>query len=75
MSNEDLDRERGLYHKYTVYRTVDGVPATEPVEEFCFVLCPEKDPAAVVALQAYADWCWENGYDYLAEDLEAVLDT
>lgn len=39
--------ERGLYQKYVV--TKDG----QPVEE-CFVLRPDRDRAARVALEAYA---------------------
>ena len=39
--------ERGLYEKYAV--TKDG----DPVED-CFVLEPADDPAARIALKAYA---------------------
>lgn len=39
----------GLYHKYIVIKVVDGT-----VIEDCFILRPEKDPAAVKAMQAYA---------------------
>lgn len=75
------DREHGLYNKYFVSKAVKTMVAGKeygnlmPVKEFCFVLVPEKDPGAVVALRAYIDWCWDNGYDFLAEDLEAMLDT
>jgi hypothetical protein len=39
----------GLYGKYSVYKNKDGSQVTD-----CFVLRPDKDPAAVVALTAYA---------------------
>lgn len=39
----------GLYGKYTVLKNEDGSLVTN-----CFVLRPEKDPAAVAALRAYA---------------------
>lgn len=39
----------GLYGKYTVYKNKDGSLVTD-----CFILRPEKDPAAVAALRAYA---------------------
>lgn len=45
MSNE----HSGLYEKYVVIKKVDGTTITD-----CFILVPEKDPAAVVAMQAYA---------------------
>ena len=39
----------GLYGKYTVYKNKDGSLVTD-----CFILRPAKDPAAVIALRAYA---------------------
>jgi hypothetical protein len=51
--------EKGLHAKYEVYR--DG----EEIED-CFVLEPDNDPAAQVALRAYA---MATGNDDLAEDL------
>lgn len=39
----------GLYDKYLVIKKVDGTTI-----EDCFILRPEKDPAAVAAIQAYA---------------------
>lgn len=39
----------GLYNKYVVFRNKDGSLVTN-----CFVLRPDKDPAAVAALRAYA---------------------
>lgn len=45
-----MDMENnGLYEKFFVVKRVDGTTITD-----CFVLVPEKDPAAVVAMQAYA---------------------
>lgn len=41
--------QKGLYAKYMVIKVVDGT-----VIENCFILRPDKDPAAVKALQAYA---------------------
>lgn len=42
-------KRAGLYGKYTVLKNEDGSLITN-----CFVLRPEKDPAAVAALRAYA---------------------
>lgn len=50
MGGTTMTTEKGLYEKYEVYDSNTG----EPVEELCFVLIPSKDPAAVVALGAYA---------------------
>lgn len=44
-----MDKQKGLYNKYMVVKVVDGT-----VIENCFILRPDKDPAAVKALQAYA---------------------
>lgn len=54
---------KGLYGKYEVRKN------GEPVED-CFVLDPESDPAARVALSAYAD---ATDDDSLAEDLREWL--
>lgn len=51
----------GLYGKYEV--TKDG----EPVED-CFVLRPERDPAAAIALAVYAE---VTDNDQLRADLRA----
>lgn len=48
-ANGMKDEQMGLYDKYLVVKVVDGT-----VIENCFILRPDKDPAAVVALQAYA---------------------
>lgn len=42
-------KRAGLYGKYIVLKNEDGSLVTN-----CFVLRPEKDPAAVTALRAYA---------------------
>lgn len=43
------EKSSGLYEKFIVIKKVDGTTITD-----CFILIPEKDPAAVVAMQAYA---------------------
>ena len=59
---------KGLYSKYVVFRK-DG----EPAEGVFFVLKPEKDLHARVAVKAYADAC--KGDDpKLAKDLYDLLD-
>lgn len=42
------DNERGLYSKYEIAKN------GEPLDGSCFVLRPDRDPAAVEALRAYA---------------------
>lgn len=42
--------ERGLYPKYEVIKTETG----EPIPDDFFILRPTRDPAAMVALAAYA---------------------
>jgi len=63
------DEARGLYDKYDVKRKNDqsGKHAT------CryFVLDPQHDPLAVVALRAYADAAATAGYAALAQDLSS----
>ncbi|MNP16836.1 hypothetical protein D3C76_1092440 [compost metagenome] len=46
--------EQGLYVKYHVTKMSDGTPVGD-----CFVLRPDKDPAARAAIQAYA-WSITN---------------
>lgn len=58
-----MSEPKGLYDKYMVIKVVDGT-----VIDNCFILCPDKDPAAVKALQAYAA-ATEN--KVLANDLYA----
>lgn len=47
---EPMDRYKGLKRKFLVFKSDTG----EMVEN-CFVLCPDKDHAAVEALRAYAE--------------------
>lgn len=61
-----LDYE-GLKTKYVVYKASNG----EPVNE-CFVLRPDKDRAAIVALNAYAD---VTDNQVLADDIRLWLST
>jgi len=58
----------GLYGKYIIKKT-DGSPID--LEAFYFILRPDKDPAAAVALRAYAD-ALKSG-DPLKTDIEAKL--
>lgn len=59
------DKRDGLRKKYRVYKTKDNTPV-----EDCFVLRPEKDPAARIALEAYAK-ATEN--KALSEDILAAI--
>lgn len=45
----ESSRNIGLYVKYAVYDNEDGSVVTD-----CFVLRPDKDPAALIALRTYA---------------------
>lgn len=54
------DNEKGLYGKYIVHKN-DLTPVYD-----CFVLEPDKDPAAVAALRAYAA---ATGNKALAQDI------
>ena len=60
---------RGRYGKYNVYRAAD-TDALDP--DSYFVLRPERDPAARVALAAYAAAC-EDANPWLARDLRLWL--
>lgn len=44
------DKNRGLYPKYNVTKAETG----EAIDGECFILRPDRDPAALVALAAYA---------------------
>lgn len=59
------DKRDGLRQKYRVYKAKNNTPV-----EDCFVLRPEKDPAARIALEAYAK-ATEN--KVLAEDILAAI--
>lgn len=54
-------KQKGLYGKFLVIKVVDGT-----VIDDCFILRPQKDPAAVKALQTYAAHTENRA---LAEDL------
>ncbi|MEB5480738.1 hypothetical protein P8825_14315 [Shouchella clausii] len=60
--------ERGLYEKYTVINNKTG----KPVKQFTFTLSPEKDPAAVAALQEYIKVTTNRT---LAEELKCHLES
>jgi hypothetical protein len=47
---EEIMDEKGLYTKYKI-----TYPDGKPVSGYCFVLKPEKDPAARAAMAAYAE--------------------
>lgn len=59
------DKRDGLRQKYRVYKAKDNTPV-----EDCFVLRPEKDPAARIALEAYAK---ATDNKALSEDILAAL--
>lgn len=59
------DKRDGLRQKYRVYKAKDNTPI-----EDCFVLRPEKDPAARIALEAYAK---ATDNKALSEDILAAL--
>lgn len=67
---DDSDREKGLYRKYTVVRT-DGSSGPGGKHEACefFVLDLVHDAHAVAALEAYAASC-EREYPALYDDLQ-----
>lgn len=72
------DKERGLYDKYLVYK-LEGNPEGDdfgalPVEDRVFVMNPQTDPGAVLALETYASWAYDNGYAQLAIDIWSWLD-
>lgn len=66
MTAFDPDQERALYPKYRVEKIGGETPG------WCFVLAPETDRHAKVALAAYAASCAAD-YPYLARDLYAKL--
>jgi hypothetical protein len=45
------DNEKGLYNKYTVINNETG----KPIEGEAFILRPDKDDMALIALEAYAE--------------------
>ena len=59
------DKRDGLRQKYRVYKAKDNTPV-----KGCFVLRPEKDPAARIALEAYAK---ATDNKALSDDILAAL--
>lgn len=49
---EECEQTAGLFPKYIVRKA-----ATNEIVENCFVLRPDRDPAAMIALRAYAKAC------------------
>jgi len=64
---EEDDGKRGLYSKYKVTKA-DGTP----LDGDCFVLRPDRDEAAISALEAYAD---ATNNENLAADIREWLQT
>jgi len=58
--------EQGLIHKYNVFKEETGEQVTD-----CFVLRPEKDDAARIAMLAYARATWN---DALAQDIRKWME-
>lgn len=71
----DPDRQRGLYNKYTVTRN-DGSSGPSGKHEHCsyYVLDLTHDTHAKAALLAYAASC-EKEFPSLASDLRALAGT
>ena len=70
MAKNDPDMERGLYGKYLVDRLNDEEGKHDDC--FFFVLDPEHDRHALVALIAYIESC-KLDYPLLAKDLKGKL--
>jgi hypothetical protein len=56
------DMDKGLYSKYIVMKADDAVEMNETglyqghqIEGECFVLRPDRDPAAMAAMREYAE--------------------
>lgn len=62
--------QQGLYQKYTIIKNSTG----EEVKRPAFVLLPESDPHARIALRAYADAVEANN-PVLASDLRSWMDS
>lgn len=71
MSDEKTDRsEKGYHKRFDVTRASTG----EVVDERTFTLIPSRDPAARVALEAYARAAKEfDGNDDLYDDVDEWL--
>jgi hypothetical protein len=66
-----MSKHLGLIAKFAVSR-IDGKP-DKPDAEY-FVLDVKNDPGALPAIASYIEWCYRNGYDKLAKDLEFRLE-
>jgi len=62
----EKNEQKGLFSKYIVRKTSDGSPVDN-----CFVLRPDKDPAAVTAIRAYAE---ATDNSFLADDLARICE-
>lgn len=67
------EREQGLLHKYDVRRAND--PTGKHDDCRYFVLDPQHDPLAMYALARYAELAAVNGYEALAVDIDAWLES
>lgn len=67
------DKTSGLYQKFIVTRT-DGSSEEGGKHEGCkyFVLDLTHDPHAIPAIKAYAGSARKDGYEFLANDLDAL---
>ena len=59
--------EQGLIHKYNVFKAENGEQVTD-----CFVLRPEKDDGARIAMLAFARATWN---EELARDIRAWMES
>lgn len=60
--SKDEEKEKGLYHKYDVFKAATGRPVKD-----CVVL-KFDDPLAQAALYLWAQEMYEAGYDKVADD-------
>ncbi len=72
MNKNDADKAKGLYNKFTVFRT-DGTDLPGKKHSGCqyFVLDLTHDPHAIAAIRAYANSC-RNDFPALAADLDCI---
>lgn len=65
-NEQERDKQEGLKIKYNVTKVSDGSPVYD-----CFVLRPDRDPAAIAAIYAYAE---ATPNKTLAEDLRRWME-
>lgn len=65
-NEQEQDKQEGLKIKYNVTKVSDGSPVYD-----CFVLRPDRDPAAIAAIYAYAEATTNKT---LAEDLRRWME-